>query len=91
MADLTINALHKANIIDPTAGATLNSGYTATSGDPAVATVGKSSGGWYVTGVAGGQTSITVTRSLDGASVAHTLEVVAAAPFDWTLGPESPA
>lgn len=91
MADLTINALKKAPILDAN-GATLGTGYTATSDAAAIAKVtapgGTNGTAWTVTGVSAGVAGITVQRNLDGVSVTHSVEVIGADPFDWHLGTE---
>ena len=85
MADYQLNALHKAPLRD-TSGVQLNGNYTVTSSDTSVVSI--SSPNYWAIGVGAGTADVTVVRKLDGATVTHSVEVLAADPFDWSLGTE---
>lgn len=91
MADFTLNALTRAGILDD-ADAPLPDGFVVVSSDPLVCRVDAGAGRVpSLIGVSAGTATVTVTRLVDGIAVAHSVEVVGAAPFDWHLGPESAA
>lgn len=89
MASLT--TLEKAQILDD-AGTPLNSGsYSATSSNPAVASIGD--GGGFTLAVLGqsaGTATITATRNADGETATLEVTVTSGAPFTISLGVPSP-
>lgn len=91
MADYTINALKKAPLVNQDGANMTSAGYTAVSTDPTVVKVATATGTWFATGLTAGTATVTATRTLDGTTAIHTVEVVAAAPFNWHLGAESAA
>lgn len=87
----TLNALKKAPVLNE-AGATMATGYTITSSDPAIAKVQTFAGVPYVVGVTAGTVIVTAKRTLDGAVATLDVEVLpVAVPFSISLGAESPA
>lgn len=86
-----LNALKKAPVLDQSGAGLVGSKYTVTSSNPGAVTVTTSGGAYYVVGVAAGTSTITATRTLDGAVATLDVEVLAATPFSITLGAESPA
>ena len=87
----TLNALKRANILNE-AGDDLHApSYSATSSDPAVASINNIDSYLSVTGVSAGTATITATRALDGAVATLDVTVVAADPFTISLGAEVPA
>jgi hypothetical protein len=88
MADLTLNQTKRAPILNESDTQIVDSKYSALSADPGIASISNISHLLSLVGVTGGTTNVTVTRTLDGSTVTHSVEVVAAAPFDWHLGSE---
>ena len=91
MASLTLNALKKAPLLDQDGADITAPAFTAVSSDTAIVSLSFPGYKWHAIGVSAGVASVTVTRVVDGASKTHDIEVIAAVPFDWSLGTESPA
>jgi len=88
-----------ANTIDTTQYAPIEDGngvalppgsFSATSSDPAVASIGSAPGAIAVVGQAAGTATITATRNADGATATLTVTVTGADAFTIQLGAPQP-